>query len=139
MPPYPPAAMLKNAAILEQAARFEDRQWLQGCYAHNAAGEKVDYLDPTAVQLCAAGHLLKASHAAGQRNGGGRLYAAINREMLPGGPDLTAWNDQPGRRPEQVRRLFQKAAQRLRQQAAAATAAAETQAAATEEPATAGL
>ena len=120
---YTPEAMRQHAEILEQAAQFQDDEWLQGGYAQNAAGEKVDYADPTAVRRCAAGHMLRAGAAAHQLSSG-RLYAAVNRELLPGGPDLTAWNDQPGRQPEQVRQLFRKAARRLRQEAEKAAAAA---------------
>ena len=128
MAPYTPAAMRRNADLLDRAAGFADQEWTQNCYARDAAGEKVDYLDPAAIQLCAAGHMLRTSHADGQREYG-RLYAAVNRALLPGGPDLTAWNDAPGREPEEVRQLFRKAAARLRQKADEAAAAAEANAA----------
>lgn len=124
MPAYTPAEMLSNAELLEPAAEFPDHEWTRQSYARNAEGEKVDYRSTDAVKFSAVGRLMRVSHDAGQP-GSGRRYAAINRELIPGGPDLTTWNDAPKRNQEQVRRLFRRAAQRLRQQAAASPADSE--------------
>lgn len=101
------------ADLLEQAARFADRQWTQNCYARNALGNAIPWQDRAAVQFCAAGRLFKTAPKVD-------LYGPV-AEHIPGcAANLNKWNDAPGRTPEQVRRLFRQTAAALREEAAAA-------------------
>ena len=117
LPPLPPSLLRKNAALLEKASQFQDHQWTQGVYARGVNGQEVDHRSPEAHCLCAMGHLMRAAHNARLGQGGGfQLYDLVAQE-LPGEnhiSELARWNDEPGRQPEEVRRLMRQAAARLR-------------------------
>ena len=117
LPPLPPILLQKNAALLEKASQFQDHQWTQGVYARGIDGQAVDHRSPAAHCLCAMGHLMRAAHNAGLGQGGGfQLYDLVAKE-LPGDchiSELARWNDELGRRPEEVRQLMRQAAAKLR-------------------------
>ena len=102
------------ADLLDQAARFADDQWTQGCYARNAQDEAVHWNDPDAVQHCAAGRLFKVTQ---DLRSSPDLYHEVAKNLPGYRGNLGGWNDVPGRTPEQVRRLFRQTAAALRKTA----------------------
>ena len=108
----PPADLLVE--ILAAAADFADHEWTQHTYGRNAAGEPTqNFLAGNTVQFCADGHLLRAVERIGGKDFAMvPLYTALE-PLLPEDQDLVRWNDMPGRRPEEVRQLFQAAAAQI--------------------------
>ena len=112
---YPEPELL--ARLLEQAAAFPHDTWIQGSEARDAAGRECYPFQEEAVSFCAIGRLNKVCH---QQRAPDPVRTALARALLtvlpPGAGDLQLWNDQPGRTPQEVRELFQKAATRIREQ-----------------------
>ena len=104
------------AAVLQAAARFEDSQWCQQATAVDQHGEQTDPAGDAAIQRCLLGHLERAAHQAGQNLLQGIATEALQGEV-PFPQSVAEWNDVPGRQPEEVRQLLQKAARALREEA----------------------
>lgn len=124
-----PAALQRQAAILEQAADFADEQWCQAASAQDAAGAEVWHGSADAARHCLLGRLDNTVRQENQppimemllRH---RLLEQLDERQYPiermNPARLVDWNDAPNRTPEEVRQLLRKTAQTLRQEAAKA-------------------
>lgn len=76
--------MMRGTAkqITARARMLVEQGWIQGSFAKNEAGDKVNFTDPGAISFCALGAILRAK-----------------QELVPGGniPDQfwDAWGDPP--------------------------------------------
>ena len=100
---------LASAELLRQAAAFADPEWGQGGNAVDAQGRPADPGSPEAVRRCAQGLLLREIRRRPQLHYG-NLFPAVQANLPPPADHLPEWNDQPGRKPAEVRALFQRAA-----------------------------
>lgn len=116
MPANDKAQTRAAAALLRAAAAFTDDQWCQGDLAQDASGRETRLDSANIARRCARGQLRRALQQDHRPILEVIAAMAVN-DLLPPNRDLTAWNDQPGRRPEEVRRLFRKAAEELEQEA----------------------
>ena len=109
---------IQTALLLEKAANFDPSQWTQHTHARDKTGNPTKIQDPNAVQFCAIGILIRtAEEESTSKNkvSSAPLFFAVSKE-LPGEGDITEWNDNSNRNPQEVRKLFLKAAKRLRKE-----------------------
>ena len=121
-----PPQRYQAARLLEQAADFPDGQWTQGAKARGPNGDPMTYhpgRTPESsvyfpARFCALGHIERVTGCLSHRPDlpTALLREAVTREIHEPIPD---WNDKPGRTAQEVRQLFQKAANRLYKEAAA--------------------
>ena len=109
---------IQTALLLEKAANFDPSQWTQHAHARNKAGNPTKIQDPNAIQFCAIGILIRTAEEEStiqNKVSSATLFFAVSKE-LPEEGDITEWNDQPNRNPQQVRKLFLRAAKQLRKE-----------------------
>ena len=112
---YRPQELHDLARRIEQAGGFPDQEWTQVATSRDSNGFTVTFHSKNAVRFCAIGQL--HCHAADACQGD-TMVSSIE-EVLPLNTRLAVWNDEPTRRPEQARRLFQEAAAKLYRKAVA--------------------
>lgn len=113
-----PQEMYELARRIEQAGNFPDQEWTQGATSKDQNGFTVAFHSANAVTYCAIGQLHR--HAADAYQGDTMVSAV--EEILPLNTQIAVWNDEPTRKPEQVRQLFQEAAAKLYRKAVTAAA-----------------
>jgi len=112
----PEKQLTKQGQVLERAARIiEEYGWTQWCFARDDEGRELSWDDERATSFCALGALNKAisdgpefefTDVGSGRGLWERLAAAAGTY-----PELiSVWNDQPGRRKEQVVAALREAA-----------------------------
>lgn len=105
-----------RSILIEARSRLE-RGWTQGVHAKNAAGDTVYVSDPSAVSYCATGALMAAAKMecpSIMDIGDLEAYRLLSAG-LPGTKSIAGlqlFNDDPGRRQNEVLALFDSAIQR---------------------------
>lgn len=92
-----------------QELLIDETKWIQGNWARNSKGARINCMSPDAACWCLAGALRRCYHATDSKDDSvlRQIWNRVDATLTDLGCDAIAWNDTPSRTFADIRHLIE--------------------------------